>query len=62
LKLASCSVLECTLHIDIGVWNLDKITIRHDKRNKFWEEVGFSENMFEGGARVSILMILKVKI
>jgi hypothetical protein len=28
----------------------------------FWEEGGFSENMFEEGVRVSILMILKVKI
>jgi hypothetical protein len=28
----------------------------------FWEEGGFSENMFEKGVRVSILTILRVKI
>jgi hypothetical protein len=62
LKLASCSALECTLHVDIGVWNLDKITIPQGKRKKFWQEGGFSENMFERGVRVLILMILRVKI
>jgi hypothetical protein len=64
LKLASYNIVECTLHINIGIWSMEfrQITIQHKA-----SEMGFGGR--EGivkthlkEARVLILTVFNVKI